>query len=179
MEKDEDSRTQARPRQGARTVRPMANDTDFAETRAAREAWDELGRRNELLPADHFRNEIAPDSAYFDLTTHWPKPGPRRSGPQSIALQDVINGSCQGWPERPTGTELYNAFRAANPTTRELALLRTWFVEATVGQLVEAWAQQAYSDRQLVESIHRIGFTRTDTPRFAVRIRLINSWAVR
>ena len=103
----------------------------------------------------------------------------RRSGPESIALQDVINGSCQGWKERPTGRELYNAFRAANPTTRQLALLRTWFVEATLGQLIEAWAQQAYSDRQLVESIHRIGFTQTDTPQFAVRIRLINSCALR
>lgn len=98
---------------------------------------------------------------------------------KSAALQDVINGSCRGWTQLPTGEELYNAFRAEKPTTRELALLRTWFVEATIGQLVEAWAQQAYSDRQLVRSIHRIGFTRTDVPRFALRIRVINSWAMR
>ena len=157
----------------------MGNEPDFWEVRAARDAWDELGQRNELLPANHFRDEIAPDSAYFDFTAGWEKPGPRGSGPESIALQNVISGSCQGWPERPSGAELYNAFRTKNPTTRELALLRTWFVEATWGQLVEAWAQQAYSDRQLVESIHRIGFTRTDTPEFAVKIRLINSFAVR
>lgn len=132
-----------------------------------------------MLPADHFRDDIAPETAYYDYTTDWPKPGRRRSGAQSAALQDVINGSCRGWTQLPTGEELYNAFRAEKPTTRELALLRTWFVEATIGQLVEAWAQQAYSDRQLVRSIHRIGFTRTDVPRFALRIRVINSWAMR
>ena len=153
--------------------------TAFAETRAARDAWDELGKRNELLPADHFRDEIASDDEYFDYTTGWPQPGPRRAGPQSAALQDVINGSCQGWAQRPSAAELYNAFRAEKPTTRELALLRTWFVESTIGQLVEAWAQQAYSDRQLVKSIHRIGFARTEVPRFALRIRFINSWAIR
>ena len=69
--------------------------------------------------------------------------------------------------------------RAEAPTRRRVVLLRTWFVEASIGQLVDAWVQQAYSDRQLVRSIHRLGFTRTDVPTRAHRIRFINAFSVR
>ena len=151
----------------------------FAATRAARKAWEELGRRNELLPPEHFTDELAPASAYFDHSTHWPEPEPQKRGGQSPALQDIINGSCQGWQVRPTGAELHEAFRAGEPTTRQQALLYAWFIEGTTGHWIEAWAQQAYSDRQLVASIHRIGFTRTERPYVAKRIRFLNARAVR
>ena len=61
----------------------------------------------------------------------------------------------------------------------ELALLSTWFREATVGELTEAHAQRAYTDRELVRAMHAIGFSRTEEPWAAHRIRLINSRAVR
>ena len=157
----------------------MSIEAEFAETQAARNAWEELGERNQLLPPEHFQDRLAPPEAYYDDTSHWPDPGPRRTRTQSQALQDVVNGCCQGWVEPPTGAELYNAFRAEKPTERELGLLRTWFIEATIGQLFEAWAQQAYTHRELVKSIHRIGFTRTDLPVAAYRIRIINTWAIR
>ena len=100
-----------------------------------------------------------------------------RSTVMVLTLKDVVTGCCRGWAEPPTATELYNAFRTEEPSDRELALLRTWFIEATIDQLFEALAQQAYTERQLVRSIHLIGFTWTDLPRAAYRIRIINGWA--
>ena len=151
----------------------------FAATRAARNAWEELGRHNELLPPERFASALAPVSAYYDHSSDWLKPEPQKRGAESRALQDLINGSCQGWEVRPTGTELYEAFRAREPTTRQQALLYAWFIEGTTKHWIEAWAQQAYSDRQLVASIHRIGFTKTDRPYVAQRIRFLNARAVR
>ena len=46
-----------------------------------------------------------------------------------------------------------------------------WGGEATLEDLVEAWAQHAYTFRQLVQALHRAGFTCSS------RIRTINRWA--
>ena len=97
----------------------------------------------------------------------------------SPALAGVIYSRCRGWKKPPTAKELYDAFRSKAPTQRELALLGTWFREATVGELTEAHAQRAYTDRELVRAMHAIGFSRTEEPWAAHRIRLINSRAVR
>ena len=153
------------------------NDKTFSESRAARNAWDEMSVRNELLPPEHFKDELAPREAYYDDTSHRPRPEYPQTGANSRALQDVVYGCCRGWAEPPAPAELYYAFKAASPTNRQLALLRTWFIEATLNQILEAWAQQAYTTRQLVRSIHQIGYSQTDAPKAAKRIRTINSWA--
>ena len=151
----------------------------WAATRAARDAWEELGLRNELLPPECFDDELARPEEYFDETSNWPTPDRPRTKSESRALEDVVSGSCRGWADPPTGKELYDAFQSEEPNARELSLLETWFTEATVGQLTQARVQQAYTDRQLVRGIHAIGFGRTDIPWAAHRIRIINSWVMR
>ena len=47
--------------------------------------------------------------------------------------------------ERPEGT--LRCVSVGEPDPRELALLETWFTEATVGQLTQARVQRAYTDR--------------------------------
>ena len=158
----------------------MTNEEDCGSaTRAARDAWEELGQRNELLPPECFEDELAGPDEYFDETSDWPKPEKPRTGSESRALDAVVQSRCRGWAEPPTTRELYEAFGTQEPTKRELALLDTWFREATVGQLTQARVQRAYTDRQLVRALHAIGFGRTDEPWAAHRIRIVNSWAVR
>ena len=79
--------------------------------------------------------------------------------------------SCAGWKERPTAGEFYEAVRADEPTDRQKTIIRMWGAEATLEDLVEAWAQHAYTFRQLVRALHRVGFT------CGWRIRTINRWA--
>ena len=112
-----------------------STEAGLAEMRAAWDAWDawdRMGQENTLLPSEWFNNELAGTEDYYDETSHWPTPEPRRTGAESRALTDVVNGSCRGWAEPPTAAELYNAFRTEEPSDRELALLRTWFMEATM-----------------------------------------------
>ena len=144
---------------------------------ASRDQWEEAGRRNTLLPPDYFDDDLASNNAYTDEVTGATDLANQRRGRESRALLDVVNGSCQGWRTPPTGAELYDAFRATAPTTRQLALIRTWFVECELLQLVEAWTQQAYTARQLVAAIHRAGLNETELPHLAVRIRMLNAWA--
>lgn len=153
--------------------------TRHGAARAARDAWDERGRRNELLPPECFDNDLARREEYFDQSVRGEHPAPPRTGAESPALAGVIYSRCRGWKKPPTAKELYDAFRSKALTQRELALLGTWFREATVGELTEAHAQQAYTDRELVRALHAIGFSRTEEPWAAHRIRLINSRAVR
>ena len=87
-------------------------------------------------------------------------PDDPRTGAESRALEDVVSGCCRGRAVPPTAKELYEAFRSEEPKPRELALLETWFTEATVGQLTQARVQRAYTDRQLARAIHAIGFGR-------------------
>ena len=157
----------------------MGEKPDYAAARAARDRWDELGRRNELLPPECFDDEFARPEEYFEASVGWEYPHPPRTGAASPALAGVIYSRCRGWKKPPTPKELYDAFRSKAPTQRELALLDTWFREATVGELTEAHAQQAYTNRELVRALHAIGFSRTEEPWAAHRIRLINSRAVR
>ena len=90
---------------------------------------------------------------------------------------DLIIARCRRWTDPPSTEELHDAFKAERPTQRQLRLLRTWVVEANISQLVEGWAQQAYTVRELVRAIHGTGYTRTDGPKIKRRVRLINAWA--
>ena len=38
---------------------------------------------------------------------------------------------------------------------RQQAIVCMWFLEATNGELVTAWAEEAYSFRELVSAVHR------------------------
>ena len=79
--------------------------------------------------------------------------------------------SCAGWKQRPTTGEFYDAVRAEHPTRRQRAIVNMWGREATFYELLEAWTQRAYTDRQLVRALQLAGFDCGD------RIREINQWA--
>ena len=81
--------------------------------------------------------------------------------------------SCAGWKRRPTASEFYDAVRADEPTERQDAIVRMWGSEASLADLLEAWAQQAYTFRQLVAALHRAGCT------CGSQIRTINRWAAK
>jgi len=151
----------------------------FRQLQKARRRWKKLGERNELYPEECFSNELAEPEQFFDNISSENRSGERAIGPKSSGLESLVASRCAGWQRMPTGQELYDAFRARTPTSRELALLDTWFVEATEVQMQNAWAQRAYTDRQLVRAIHSAGYGKTDIPRLAKRIRIINTWAIR
>ncbi len=81
--------------------------------------------------------------------------------------------SCAGWRRRPTAAEFYEAVRARRATVRQQAIVDMWGREATFQELLEAWAQGAYTDRQLVRALHLADFNCGD------RIREINQWATK
>ena len=119
-----------------------------------------------LLPAEAFSDEPA-DEAVFRRLCAPETPRDR----QAWAVHRRIASSCAGWGKRPTADEFYDAVRASRPTDRQKVIVRMWGAEATLEDLVEAWAQQAYTFRQLVRALHRAEFS------YGPRIRTINRWA--
>ena len=57
----------------------------------------------------------------------------------------------------PTGAEFFDAVHARNPTTRQAQLISMWLFEATNDEIMLAWAEEAYSFRDLVNAIHEAG----------------------
>ena len=119
-----------------------------------------------LLPAEAFSDEPAGESVFRRLCA---PETPR--GRHARAVHRRIMSSCAGWEKRPTAGEFYDAVRASRPTDRQKVIVRMWGAEATLEDLVEAWAQQAYTFRQLVRALHRADFS------CGPRIRTINRWA--
>ena len=143
---------------------PAAFDTasETARRRVENDKWAPAT----LLPAEAFSDEPAGEAVFRRLCA---PEAPR--GRHAWAVRRRIMSSCAGWAERPTAGEFYDAVRASRPTDRQQAIVRTWGAEATLEDLVEAWAQQAYTFRQLVRALHRAGFS------CGPRIRTINRWA--
>ena len=79
------------------------------------------------------------------------------TGPDSRTVRNRIARSCAGWPERPTGREFYDAIRAPRPTERQRCLISMWMLEATDEDVILAWAEEAYTLRDLVAAAHRAG----------------------
>ena len=94
-----------------------------------------------------------------------------RTGRHADAVHFRLMSSCAGWKTRPTASEFYDAVRAARPTARQQAIVSAWGREATFFELLEAWAQRAYTDRELVRALHLADFDCGE------RIREINRWA--
>ena len=67
--------------------------------------------------------------------------------------------SCSGWREVPTAADFHNAIHRPAGTDRETAILLTWFHEAEMEEQVDARLERAYSWRQLVQALHRVGLT--------------------
>ena len=139
---------------------------DIAGEIARRRAENDKWAPATLLPAEAFSDEPAGEAVFRRLCA---PDAPR--GRHAWAVHRRIMSSCAGWEKRPTADEFYDAVRASRPTDRQKAIVRTWGAEATQAEFVEAWAQQAYTFRQLVRALHRAGFSRGS------RIRTINRWA--
>ena len=118
-----------------------------------------------LAPPEAFSDEPAPRK-WLDLL--WPDHDPERTGPDSAAVESRLFSSCAGWREPPTAPELYDAIREPEPTRRQRNIVNMWAAETTPRELFKAWAEHAYTWRQLVAALHRSEFP------FPGRIRLLN-----
>ena len=92
-------------------------------------------------------------------------------GPKSRTVMLRLATSCAGWTARPTAAEFYEAVRAAKPTGRQSAILGTFAQEALWWELIAAWAERAYTIRQLVTALHRAGHAKCYAARW------INGWS--
>lgn len=82
------------------------------------------------------------------------------TGPDSAAVQARFVSCTSGWPNPPSAGELYRAIRSEKPTPREATIIRAWLREATYSDFLLAWVEEAYSWRDLVAAIHRVGYRR-------------------
>lgn len=107
-----------------------------------------------LAPAEAFSNRrgCAELRARCGIATE-----PGGTGPGSTAVTGRIASSCAGWVEPPTGAEFFEAVRAETPTTRQADIISMWLLEATDDEILLAWAEEAYSFRELVNAIHNAG----------------------
>ena len=82
------------------------------------------------------------------------------TGQNSASVRARLLSCTAGWPSPPTAAELYHALRSERPSPREATVIRAWLREATYSEILLAWVEEAYSWRDLVAAIHRVGFRR-------------------
>ena len=121
-----------------------------------------------LLPPEAFSDEGPTQDDFARL-----RPGiePREKRERSTTVRARISGSCAGWRRRPTCREFYAAVRAAKPDDRQKGLLAMWATEAHWRELMQAWAEEVYTLRELVTALHRAGLARCRCA------RILNRWA--
>ena len=142
---------------------------DTAE-QSYRERWENPPADCRLEEPARFGDEHAPLAVTEQLC---PGLGADEMGPEARTVQEVLAGCCAGWARHPSSRELYEAIRAEAPSRRQRHLIRTWGSEASVSEIILAWAQRAYTMRELVAALRRAGFA---WPR---RIQTINQWVQR
>ena len=126
-------------------------------TRRAVKRRDRDAEPEVLAPPEAF-DDRRPDNAF---RKRWhPRHDPSQIGPASRAVRGRLASSCSGWVTKPTSQEFYDAIRANTPTEREVAIIHTWISEGQREEFIEAWAEGAYSWRQLAQAIHRAGLER-------------------
>ena len=128
-------------------------------------AWA-AGARRRLAAGSQRHAPLAPPAAFGDwhLTedraqrVHPTRDG-RRLRERSGVIAARFTSSCAAWLQPPTAQEFYAAVRADQPSTRERDILEAWITETTADEIVAAWAEQAYTLRELVGALHRAGVT--------------------
>lgn len=133
-----------------------------------RRRFDEETRDCRLKPPEAFSDEPAPPEALRRLC---PGLDPALTGRRSHAVEWRIIRSCCGWGRPPTTGEFYDAFHTDAPDRRQKSIIYMWGTEATFTELFEAWAQRAYTFRDLVRALHLADFP------WPERIAEINQWA--
>ena len=121
---------------------------------------------------------MAVDNTHDTQTTHRAHTLPKLNEPE--AFDDVAGGpdgknsptvagrlrmSCAGWKTVPTAEEFYRAVHEPTGRDRETAILLTWYHEAEPMEKVKARLEGAYSWRELVRALHRVGLTRGEGAR--------------
>ncbi len=90
---------------------------------------------------------------------------------KSVTIMLRLSASCAGWRDPPTAAEFHDALRAPEPTVRQRAILAAFAREADWRDLIAAWAERAYTIRELVTALHRAGHAKCRAARW------INGWA--
>ncbi len=109
-----------------------------------------------LRPPEAFSAEPAPPEALERLC---PGIDPAQTGRHARAVAGRIGSSCAGWERPPTPAEFYEAVRAERPSERQKAIVLMWVGEATTHEIMAAWAQHAYTFRQLARAAALAGVT--------------------
>ena len=73
--------------------------------------------------------------------------------------------SCSGWRRVPSAEEFHHAVHRPAGTEREAAILLVWFLEADMAEQLYARLEEAYSWRELVRALHRVGLTKGEGAR--------------
>ena len=98
--------------------------------------------------------------------------GPEETGRNSITVELRLARSCAGWGDRPKSGEFYDAIRAEKPDGRQRTILHVFSQEAEWYELISAWAEGAYTLRQLAAALHRAGHAQCRAA------RALNRWAM-
>ena len=152
-----------------RTTGPAAgHGVRLQPERGERRLPDEPRGEERLLPPEAFSNEGPTQDDFARLR---PRIDPREKRERSATVRARISSSCAGWRERPTSREFYAAVRAAEPDDRQKGLLAMWATEAHWRELMQAWAEEAYTLQELVAALHRAGLARCRCA------RILNQWA--
>ena len=132
------------------------------------EQWQSGRRELKRNDRDAEPRVLAPPEAFDDRRPNeafrrrfHPRHDPAQIGRASRALRGRLRSSCAGWQEKPTSEEFYDAIRATEPTPRQVDMIRTWLQEGEREELLEAWAEGAYTWRELARAIHRAGLEQT------------------
>lgn len=88
------------------------------------------------------------------------------TGKNSSAVRSRILSCTAGWPTPPTSREFFLALRDASPSSRQKTVIRAWLAEATYQEIMLAWLEEAFSWRELVVAVHRVGYQRNDLNRY-------------
>ena len=105
----------------------------------------------QLLPPEAFP-ETRPDPAERTAIDGIPA---QETGPNSCTVRMRLASSCAGWPSPPDAAEFHAAVRSSHPDVRQCAIVRTWAREATSGDIMRGWLEEAYTWPILVAALHR------------------------
>ena len=105
----------------------------------------------QLLPPEAFP-ETQPDRVEREVVDGIPS---HETGPDSRTVRARLASSCAGWPSPPDAPEFYAAVRSSQPSVRQCAIVRTWAREASSGDIVRGWLEEAYTWPMLVAALHR------------------------
>ena len=86
---------------------------------------------------------------------------PTRTGENSAAVDWVFSGACSGWGAQPTPAELRRALLDPDPDNRAKAVISAWADEAEDGDIIQAYAEGAFTFRELAAGLHRAGLGRS------------------